>query len=74
MTGAPSVNHAEANFILTTSDGASIAVTERAAIPYTTAMFEAGSGKYAYLNNVTAWTLSTLPQNNVISLNYWQVC
>ncbi|KAL8796537.1 MAG: hypothetical protein Q9195_001211 [Heterodermia aff. obscurata] len=65
ITGSTSTNRAEANYVLRTSDGTNIAVSERAAIPGVEVMFETASGKYAYLNNVTAWTMATLPVDNM---------
>ena len=73
VTGNPPTNRATATYVLTTNDGANIVVSEQAAIPYVEVLFEAGNGKYGYLNNVTAWATGS-EENNVISLNFWQVC
>lgn len=73
VTGNPPTNRATATYVLTTNDGANIVVSEQAAIPYVEVLFEAGNGKYGYLNNATAWATGS-EENNVISLNFWQVC
>ena len=73
VTGNPPTNRATAAYVLTTNDGANIVVSEQAAIPYVEVLFEAGNGKYGYLNNVTAWATGS-EENNVVSLNFWQVC
>ncbi|KAJ5749147.1 uncharacterized protein N7511_010843 [Penicillium nucicola] len=62
----------EASFVLQTSDGANILVTERAAIPYVEATFETGSATYDWLNNVTAWA-TPRSLSNIDYLDYWQV-
>ena len=48
-------------------------MTERAAIPGVEVMFEAAGGRYAWLNNVTAWTMATVPEDGVIRLKFWRV-
>ncbi|KAG6986558.1 hypothetical protein G7Y79_00078g100120 [Physcia stellaris] len=72
VTGNPPTNRATATYVLTTNDGTNIVVSEQAAIPYVEVLFEAGNGKYGYLNNVTAWATGS-EENNVISLNFWQL-
>ena len=74
VDGGSSASSAEVNWVLTTSDGANIAVTEHASLPGVEVLFSAASGgKYAYLNNVTAWTQSNGIQNGAESLEYWRV-
>lgn len=64
---------ADATYVLETSDGANIVITERAVIPYVEVLFETGSKKYGWLNNVTAWATGT-EYNGLLALNFWQVC
>ncbi|CAF9921100.1 MAG: hypothetical protein HETSPECPRED_004434 [Heterodermia speciosa] len=73
VTGTTSTNRADATYVLRTRDGANIAVTERAAIPGVEVMFEAAGGRYAWLNNVTAWTMATVPEDGVIRLKFWRM-
>ncbi|OQD89550.1 hypothetical protein PENANT_c002G07665 [Penicillium antarcticum] len=61
----------EATFVLQTSDGANILITERAAIPYVEAIFETGAEAYDWLNNVTAWA-TPRSLSNIDYLDYWQ--
>lgn len=63
---------ADATYVLETSDGANIVITERAVIPYVEVLFETGSKKYGWLNNVTAWATGT-EYNGLLALNFWQV-
>ena len=63
---------ADATYVLQTSDGANIVVTERAVIPYVEVLFETASEKYGWLNNVTAWATGT-ESNGKIALKFWQV-
>ncbi|KAJ5719796.1 hypothetical protein N7493_007374 [Penicillium malachiteum] len=63
---------ADAHYLIQTTDGANILVTESAAIPYVAVLFDTSSEKYNWLNNVTAW--GTPPDLNEINfLEYWQV-
>ncbi|KAJ5710333.1 hypothetical protein N7488_004489 [Penicillium malachiteum] len=64
---------ADASWLIKTTDGAMILVTEKAKIPYINVLFETSAKKYSWLNNVTAWAS---PQDGAMgsySLNYWQV-
>ncbi|KAJ6023973.1 hypothetical protein N7540_004770 [Penicillium herquei] len=63
---------ADAHYLIQTTDGANILVTESAAIPYVAVLFDTSSEKYDWLNNVTAW--GTPPDLGYINyLEYWQV-
>ena len=62
----------DATFVVQTTDGATIVVTERAAIPGVEVLFATASEKYGWLNNVTAWA-SGAESNGAATLNYWQV-
>lgn len=64
--------NANAIYVLETSDGASIMVTEKAHVPHVQVLFETGSEKYAWLNNVTAYAAAT-HLNPGVSLDVWQV-
>ncbi|OAF54723.1 hypothetical protein VC83_08974 [Pseudogymnoascus destructans] len=41
-------------------------------IPYVEILFETGSSKYGWLNNVTAWATGT-ESDGLLSLNFWKV-
>ncbi|KAJ5701274.1 hypothetical protein N7488_008822 [Penicillium malachiteum] len=70
--GADGTIRADAHYLIQTSDGANILVTESAAIPYVAVLFDTSSEKYTWLNNVTAW--GTPPDLNEINfLEYWQI-
>ncbi|KAJ5715349.1 uncharacterized protein N7483_012530 [Penicillium malachiteum] len=63
---------ADAHYLIETTDGANILVTESAAIPYVSVLFDTSSEKYDWLNNVTAW--GTPPDLSYINyLEYWRV-
>ena len=72
LTGTRGVQRADATYVLTTDDGANIAIIEKAVIPFVEVLFQAGAGKYDYLNNITAFATGT-ENNGLLSLNFWQV-
>ncbi|KAJ5726675.1 uncharacterized protein N7483_008032 [Penicillium malachiteum] len=70
---ADGIIQADASWLMNTTDGAKILVTEQAKIPYVNVLFATSSEKYTWLNNVTSWAS---PQDGAMgsySLNYWQV-
>lgn len=73
LTGSHGTQRADATYVLQTNDGANIVLTERAIIPYVEILFETGSSKYGWLNNVTAWATGT-ESDGLLSLNFWKVC
>ncbi|KAH6708963.1 hypothetical protein BKA61DRAFT_579958 [Leptodontidium sp. MPI-SDFR-AT-0119] len=72
LTGSHGTQRADATYVLQTNDGANIVLTERAIIPYVEILFETGSSKYGWLNNVTAWATGT-ESDGLLSLNFWKV-
>ena len=72
LTGTRGVQRADATYVLRTDDGANIAILEKAVIPFVEVLFQAGAGKYDYLNNITAFATGT-ENNGLLSLNFWQV-
>ncbi|KAF2655737.1 hypothetical protein K491DRAFT_629678 [Lophiostoma macrostomum CBS 122681] len=72
LTSSTGVNTADAVYVLTTSDGANIMVTEKAHLPNVDIFFETGSSKYAWLNNVTAFALDT-PTTGVSEIEVYAI-
>jgi hypothetical protein len=72
LTGSTGILKADATYVLQTDDGANIVLTERAIIPYVEILFETGSSKYGWLNNITAWATGT-ENNGEIALNFWKI-
>lgn len=72
LTGSQGTQRADATYVLQTNDGVNIVLTERAIIPYVEILFETGSSKYDWLNDVTAWATGT-ESNGKLALNFWQV-
>lgn len=72
LTGSQGTQRADATYVLHTTDGVNIVLTERAIIPYVEILFETGSAnaKYAWLNNVTAWATGS-EAGDQLSLNFF---
>ncbi|KAH8890355.1 hypothetical protein GQ53DRAFT_867235 [Thozetella sp. PMI_491] len=63
----------DAIYILHTDDGANIMVTEKGHAPSVQILFETGSEKYSWINNVSAIATGA-PTATGVSLDIWQVC
>ncbi|KAJ6032641.1 hypothetical protein N7540_003373 [Penicillium herquei] len=77
-TAVASVNsdgiiQADASWLMNTTDGAMILVTEMAKIPYINVLFDTSSENYTWLNNITAWASPQDGARGTYSLNYWHI-
>ncbi|KAF2676584.1 hypothetical protein K458DRAFT_447400 [Lentithecium fluviatile CBS 122367] len=72
LTSPTGINTADAIYVMQTTDGATIMVTEKAHIPNIDIFFETASPKYGWLNNVTAFASET-PTNGVASINVFAI-
>ncbi|KIH89306.1 hypothetical protein SPBR_07961 [Sporothrix brasiliensis 5110] len=62
----------DAVYVLTTTDGARIMVTERGRAPNMQLLFETGSSSYGWLNTAVAYASGGLTADGV-SLDVWQI-
>ncbi|KAK3313166.1 hypothetical protein B0H66DRAFT_538240 [Apodospora peruviana] len=62
----------DAVYVLNTHDNATIMVTEKGHAPHVQILFETGSSKYAWLNNIVAYA-SGAPFEGGVALDVWQI-
>jgi len=72
LTDSKGVFSPDAIYVLKTNDNATIMVTEKGFAPHVHVLFETGSEKYAWLNNIVAYA-SGGPIDGGVALDVWQV-
>ena len=72
MTDSKGTFSPDAVYVLKTSDGANIMVTEKGHAPNVHILFETGSEKYSWINTVVGFATGA-PFDGGVGLDVWQV-